>query len=77
MKDDENRIRPTKKGMAAPVTEASLRLEVTDLLLSSSSNSRMGRFSGGLIPEQRAVLERIEAELEAYGSFFYRPDHWR
>jgi hypothetical protein len=52
-------------------TEASMRLQVTDLLLSRLPDVRVGRFSGGLTSEQRAVLERIEAALEAHRHYFY------
>ena len=56
--------------MAAP-TEASLRLQVTDLLLGGLRDVRMGR----LTLEQSDVLQRIEAALETYGSYFYPPEH--
>ena len=56
--------------MAAP-TEASLRVQVTDLLLGGLRDARIGR----LTLEQSDVLQRIEAALEAYGSYFYPPEH--
>jgi hypothetical protein len=61
----------TEKGIVAPPTEASLRLEVTDLLLGGLREVRVGR----LTLEQSDVLQKIEAALEAYGSFFYPPEH--
>jgi hypothetical protein len=56
--------------MAAP-TEASLRVQVTDLLLGGLRDARIGR----LTLEQSDVLQRIEAALEAYGSYFYPTEH--
>ena len=55
--------------MASP-TEASLRLQVTDLLLGGPRDVRMGR----LTLEQWDILQKIEAELEAYASYFYPPE---
>jgi hypothetical protein len=52
--------------MASP-TEASLRLQVTDLLLGGLRDVRMG----WLTPEQSDLLRQIEEELEAYVSYFY------
>jgi hypothetical protein len=52
--------------MASP-TEASLRLQVTDLLLGGLRDVRMG----WLTPEQSDLLRQIEAALEAYVSYFY------
>jgi hypothetical protein len=70
MKED-GRIPATAEGMVATITEASLRLQVTGVLL--------GRLRGvrgdGLPLEQWDVLQQIEAELEAYRSYFYRPEH--
>jgi hypothetical protein len=51
--------------------EASLRLQVTDLLLGVPRDVRVGR----LTLEQSDLLQQIEAELEAYGSYFYPPEH--
>jgi hypothetical protein len=48
--------------------EASLRLQVTDLLL---GGLRVGRLN----LEQSDVLQKIEAALEAYGTYFYPPKH--
>ena len=56
--------------MASP-TEASLRSQVTDLLLGGLRGIRTDR----LPLEQSDVLQRIEAALETYGSFFYPPEH--
>jgi hypothetical protein len=44
-----------------------LRLQVTDLLLGRRREVRRGR----LPLEQSEVLQKIEAALEAYGSYFY------
>src|SRR5215210_2746720 len=74
VKENEYRTRSTKTGAVAPITEASLRLEVIDLLLLSRLRDvGMVRLSEGLTLEQCAVLEQIEAVLEAYGSYFYSP----
>jgi len=51
-------------------TDASLRLQVTDLLLGRPRDARMGRSTR----EQSDVLQKIEAALEAYGSYFYSPE---
>jgi hypothetical protein len=56
--------------MASP-TEASLRLQVTDLLLNGLRGIRTDR----LTLEQSEVLRRIEAALETYRSYFYPPEH--
>ena len=56
--------------MASP-TEASLRLQVTDLLMGVPRDVRMGR----LTREQSDVLQQIEEELESYASYFYPPEH--
>ena len=57
--------------LAAASTEASLRLQVTDLLLGGSRDVRLG----WLTLEQSDVLQKIEAALEAYSSYFYPPEH--
>jgi hypothetical protein len=76
MKENENRTRSTEMGAAPPITEAMLRLEVTDLLLLSRLRDvGMARISEGLTLEQRTVLKQIEAALEAYRSHFYSPGH--
>ena len=56
--------------MGAP-TEASLRLQVTDLLLGGLRDVRRGQ----LTLEQSDVLQQIEAALETCGSYFYPPQH--
>ena len=56
--------------MAAP-TEASLRVQVTDLLLGGLRDVRICR----LTLEQSDVLQQIETALEAYGSYFYPTEH--
>ena len=55
---------------AAP-NEASLRLQVTDLLLGGLRDVSAGR----LALEQSDVLQKIEAALEDYGSYFYPLEH--
>jgi hypothetical protein len=78
MKEDENRTRSTEMGATAPVTEASLRLEVTDLLLLSGLRGvGMARILEGLALEHCAFLEQIEAALEAYRSYFYSPSQYQ
>jgi hypothetical protein len=59
--------------VAAP-DEASLRLQVTDLLLGRPGGVPIGRHSTRPTVEQGAVLRRIEAALEAYRNFFYPPE---
>jgi hypothetical protein len=64
-------LRPaTKELLMASPTEASLRLQVTDLLLGGLRDIRMGRWS----LEQSDVVQQIEAALEAYSSYFYPPE---
>ena len=53
--------------LAASPTEASLRLQITDLLLGGLGDASRGRSTR----KQSDVLRQIEAELEAYGSYFY------
>jgi hypothetical protein len=60
-----------EEALVVPPTEASLRLQVTDLLPGRLREVRMGRMS----LEQGDVMQRIEAALETYGSFFYPPEH--
>jgi hypothetical protein len=61
-------LRPAiEEVLVAKPTEASLRLQVTDLLLGRRREVRMGRSTR----EQSDVLRQIEAALEAYGSYFY------
>jgi hypothetical protein len=57
--------------LVAPPTESSLRLQVTDLLLGRRRDLRRGRSTR----EQSDVLRQIEAALEAYGTYFYPPEH--
>jgi hypothetical protein len=57
--------------LMAPPTEASLRRQVTDLLLNGLRGIRTDR----LTLEQSEVLRRIEAALETYRSYFYPPEH--
>jgi hypothetical protein len=64
-------LSPAFEDVLAPApTEASLRLQVTDLLLGGSREVRLG----WLTLEQNDVLQKIEAALEAYGSYFYSPE---
>ena len=71
MKEDENRIPAIEEVLVAPLTEASLRLQVTDLLLGGLHDARGRR----LTLEQWDVRQQIEAALEAYVSYFYPPEH--
>jgi hypothetical protein len=61
MNENADRGPTTEKGRVAPLTEASLRVQVTDLLLGGLRDVRIG----GLTLEQGDVLQRIEAALEA------------
>ena len=67
MRENEDPIPAAAEGMGAPTTEAALRLRVTDLLLGRSRDVRAGLST----LEQWEILHRIEAALEAYGSYFY------
>jgi hypothetical protein len=67
MKESEGGIPPIEEALMAAPTEASLRVQVTDLLLGGLRDVRIDR----LTLEQGDVLQRIEAALEAYGSYFY------
>ena len=71
MKENGDRIPPIEEALMAAPTEASLRLQVTDLLLSRVRDLRMGWSTR----EQSDVLQQIEAALETYGSYFYPPEH--
>jgi hypothetical protein len=71
MKEDENRIPAIEEVLVVSPTEASLRLQVTDLLLGGLRDVRMGRLN----LEQWDVLQQIEAALETYMSYFYPPEH--
>jgi hypothetical protein len=63
--------KPAIDDVLQAANEASLRLQVTDLLLGGLRGVRVGR----LTLEQSDVLQKIEAALEAYGSYFYPPEH--
>ena len=71
MEQNEDPRPAIEEALAAPPTEASLRLQVTDLLLSRLRDLRMGWSTR----EQSEVLQQIEAALETYGSYFYPPEH--
>ena len=71
MKESGDRIPSVEEALMATPTEASLRLQVTDLLLGGLRDVRMGQ----LTLEQSDVLQQIETELETYGSYFYAPEH--
>lgn len=71
MEQNEDLSPAIEEAVMASPTEASLRLQVTDLLLGGPRDFRMGR----LTLEQSDVLQQIEAALEAYGSYFYPPEN--
>ena len=72
MEEDEDRSPEIEGVLMASPTEASLRLQVTDLLLLGGLHEvRIGRSTR----EQSDVLQQIEAALEAYGRYFYPPEH--
>ena len=71
MEEHEDLSPAIKEVLMASATEASLRLQVTDLLLGGLRDVRAGR----LPLEQSDVLQKIEAALEAYGTYFYPPEH--
>jgi hypothetical protein len=71
LKESEDRIPPIEEVLVATPTDASLRLQITDLLLGGLRDVRMGR----LILEQSDVLQQIDAALETYGSYFYPPEN--
>jgi hypothetical protein len=70
MEQNEDLNSAIEEGLVAPPTEASLRLQVTDLLLGRWREVRSGRSTR----EQSDVLQQIEAALESYGSYFYPPE---
>ena len=70
MEQSEDLNSAIEEGLVAPPTEASLRLQVTDLLLGRRRDVRSGRSTR----EQRDVLQQIEVALESYGSYFYPPE---
>jgi hypothetical protein len=67
MEENGDRSPESEELLMASPTEASLRLQVTDLLLGGLRDVRMG----WLTPEQSDLLRQIEAALEAYASYFY------
>jgi hypothetical protein len=71
MEENEDRSPAFEDLLMVSPTEASLRLQVTDLLLGGLRDVRMGR----LTLEQSDVLQQIEAAIEAYGSYFYPAEH--
>ncbi len=71
MEEDEDRSPEIEELPMASPTEASLRLQVTNLLLGGVRDVRTGR----LTLEQSDVLQQIEAALEAYGSYVYPTEH--
>ena len=71
MEQKQDQIPAMVEGMVASMTEASLRLQVTDLLLGRPRDVRKARSTR----EQSDVLQQIEAALEAYGSYFYPAEH--
>jgi Fic family protein len=74
MKECERQIQTTEKGMMPRATDTSQRIVGTDLRLSQlRADLRLGWVEEEQTIEQRAVLEQIEAALEAYRSFSYPP----
>jgi hypothetical protein len=71
MEQNEDLSPEIEEVLVAPPTETSLRLQVTDLLLGRRREARSGRST----QEQSDVLRQIEAALEAYGTYFYPPEH--
>ena len=71
MEQNEDRSPAIEEVLVARPTEASLRLQLTDLLLRRPRDVRMGRSAR----EQSDVLRLIEAALETYGSYFYPPEN--
>jgi hypothetical protein len=69
MEQDEDQSPAIEEVLAPPPNEASLRLQVTDLLLRRPRDIRMGWSTRG----QSDVLQQIEAALETYGGYFYPP----
>jgi hypothetical protein len=70
MEQDEDRSPAIEEVLVPPPNEASLRLQVTDLLLRRPRDIRMGRSTRG----QSDVLRQIEAALKIYGAYFYPPE---
>ena len=71
MEPNEDSSPAIEEVLAAAPTEASLRLQVTDLLLGRPRDVGIGRPTR----EQLDVLQRIEVALETYGSYFYPLEH--
>ena len=71
LEQNEDRSPANEEVLVAPPIEASLRLQVTALLLRRTRNVRMGRSTR----ERSDVLQQIEAALETYASYFYPPEH--
>ena len=71
MEQNEDRSPAIEEVLVAPPTEASLRLQVTDLLLRRQRDIQMGCSTR----EQSDILQQIEAVLETYGSYFYPLEH--
>ena len=71
MEQNEDLSPAIEEVLVSPATETSLRLQVTDLLLGRRRDVRRGRSTR----EQSNVLRQIEAALEAYGTYFYPPEH--
>jgi hypothetical protein len=71
MESNEDRRPMIEEALAATPTEASSRLQVTDLLLRRMRDVR----TGWSTREQSDVLQQIEAALETYGSYFYPPEN--
>ena len=71
MEQNEDPRPAIEEAPAAPPTEASLRLQVTDLLLGGPRDVRTALSAR----EQGDVLQQIEAALEAYGNYFYPTEH--
>ena len=67
MQENGDQRPPIEEALMASATEASLRLQVTELLLGGVRDVRRGRSTR----EQGDVLQRIEAALGTYGSYFY------
>jgi hypothetical protein len=71
MEQNEDLSPAIEEVLVAPPTETSLRLQVTDLLLGRRRHVRRGESP----LKQSDVLQQIEAALEAYGTYFYPPEH--
>ena len=67
MDSNEGRRPAIEEVLGATPSEASLRLQVTDLLLRRVRDVRTGQSTR----EQNDILLQIETALETYGSYFY------